>query len=957
MSALSLSPWPYPGTRWWKFDFHTHTPVSTDTPWHSLIGKPDELTPEHWLQKYMDAGIDCVAVTDHNSGAWIDPLNAAYARMQQADTRSFRALRLFPGVELSVNGGFHLLAIFAPGTRTSDIDTLLGRVEYDGTKGDSDGVTRKSAVQVIEAVIAAGGLAIPAHAEADKGLLRLREGSATKATLDANSLQQVFGCGHVLAIEVLDRAQPKPAIYVEAKVRWSEILGSDCHNFRSPAGRGQLGSAYTWVRMAAPSLEGLRLALLDGANFSLRRSDDERAFDPFAQPEHFVETIAVHDARYMGGKGSPLTMAFSPWFNALIGGRGTGKSSIVHFLRLAYRRDSELTALDPSNEARQTFERFIHEPASRDEHGGIDLRSARKTKVVVTVMRDGVRHRLCWQQDGRGPVVQVQADGGWRDSPSQETTPARFPARLFSQGQIAALAGDSQQALLAVIDEAANAGPWNAAIEDAKRRFLTLRARVREVDGKLASQPQVAVQLDDVRRKLARFEEAHHAEVLKAYQLCARQDREMSRQIDAVSAVAGLVLQLAETVVPDDVPDGLFDVQRPQDREAAQLAARLAQAISDAAKALSTISANLGMAANAVRSALEVSAWRAAEVQAKADYDALVLALKAQGVADPSEYGKLVQERQRLETETARLGSLGKERLRLTQEAAAQRRALLMARRELSEARRSFLSNSLADNPYVRIELCPYGRDARVIERSVRRLLGVTDGRFEDDILVVADDQSMKGLVADFLATDLKQPRPTSLLIEARLDAFKLNAEEAHNGLGKLNFGGYFSNYLEREFKRQPEILDRVHTWFPEDSLQVEYSRKGDGKDFRPIDQASAGQRAAAMLAFLLAHGNEPIILDQPEDDLDNHLIYELVVRQIRGNKQRRQIIVITHNPNIVVNGDAEMLHAMDFQGGQCKVVQSGSLQERAMREEVCRVMEGGREAFESRYRRLSGDI
>ena len=107
------------------------------------------------------------------------------------------------------------------------------------------------------------------------------------------------------------------------------------------------------------------------------------------------------------------------------------------------------------------------------------------------------------------------------------------------------------------------------------------------------------------------------------------------------------------------------------------------------------------------------------------------------------------------------------------------------------------------------------------------------------------------------------------------------------------------------------------------------------------------------MLAFLLAHGEEPLILDQPEDDLDNHLIYDLVVRQIRENKLRRQIIVVTHNPNIVVNGDAEMLHALDFRQGQCVVAQSGSLQEKDMREEICRVMEGGREAFDRRYRRL----
>jgi ABC-type cobalamin/Fe3+-siderophores transport system ATPase subunit len=142
-------------------------------------------------------------------------------------------------------------------------------------------------------------------------------------------------------------------------------------------------------------------------------------------------------------------------------------------------------------------------------------------------------------------------------------------------------------------------------------------------------------------------------------------------------------------------------------------------------------------------------------------------------------------------------------------------------------------------------------------------------------------------------------------------------------------------------------------TWYPEDTLTVTYSPKGDGRDFRPIQQGSAGQRAAAMLAFLLAYGGEPIVVDQPEDDLDNHLIYQLVVQQMRSNKQRRQIITVTHNPNIVVNGDAEMVHAFDFKAGQCKVIEEGSLQDASVRQEICRVMEGGEEAFEQRYRRI----
>jgi predicted metal-dependent phosphoesterase TrpH len=123
--------WNYPGARWWRFDFHAHTPASKDTTgWQRAIGTPDEVTPEKWLLKVMAAEIDCVAVTDHNSGDWIDKLKFAYERMKQEAPLGFRELHLFPGVEISVQGGFHLLAIFDPVVASSQtISDLLAQVE------------------------------------------------------------------------------------------------------------------------------------------------------------------------------------------------------------------------------------------------------------------------------------------------------------------------------------------------------------------------------------------------------------------------------------------------------------------------------------------------------------------------------------------------------------------------------------------------------------------------------------------------------------------------------------------------------------------------------------------------------------------------------------------------------------------------------------------------------------
>lgn len=939
--------WQFPGARWWKFDFHTHTPASTDTPWHRLIGTSGELTPEQWLMKYMQAGIDCVAVTDHNSGVWIDTLKSAYAVMQISPPDGFRELQLFPGVEISVSGGIHLLAIFDPEANTSDIDSLLGTVGYDGTKGDSDGVSRKSATEVVQAVLDAGALLIPAHADHMKGLLRLETGSTTKAALDANTLRQVLANPGILAMEVVDRATPKPVVYNQSGVRWTEVVGSDCHNFKDTY-LNLPGSRFTWVKMAKPSLEGLRLALLDGEGVSVRHCD-EGAFDPFRKPEHFIESIEIASTRAMGN-GRPAVLAFNPYFNALVGGRGTGKSTVVHALRLAYRREGDLSRLDSKSEPYETFERFNRIPKSRNDEGGLTINTA----LVLILNRDGVRHRLHWRHGEQAVVVEEWQANSWQPSASQTISNNRFPVRLFSQGQIAALAGNGQQAMLDVIDDAAGTSGSQEALEEAKRVFFASRGLLRELDGRLKARDAINISLQDVQRKLQRFEDVQHAGVLKAYQHVTRQSREVERQFEHQIALAERINALAEGLVVEELPEELFDTTNDADVLSAVQA--LSSAIHKAKTQLFRVAEQLTSVGAGLKLGLAQSQWNTQRDQTTSAYEKLKVELQAQGVNDPNEYGRLALERQRLDTEVKRFDGLQKQRDELMEQIKVQWHEVLDARRAISETRRQFLQLTLSGNLFVRIELVPYGQEAEVLERSLREMLGIAD-KYTDDIYVAAQGDTLaKGAIANLLigpalATGEEE---TTASFERGLQQLQRRLVNACRG--KPEFSTWFNKFLVSASEKRPEFMDHILCWFPEDGLRIEYSRKGDGRDFQPIGQASAGQRAAAMLAFLLAHGDEPLVLDQPEDDLDNHLIYDLVVKQIRANKLRRQLLIVTHNPNIVVNGDAEMLYALDF-NHQCYVKHRGSLQEKDMREEVCRIMEGGREAFERRYQRLGKEV
>ena len=151
--------------------------------------------------------------------------------------------------------------------------------------------------------------------------------------------------------------------------------------------------------------------------------------------------------------------------------------------------------------------------------------------------------------------------------------------------------------------------------------------------------------------------------------------------------------------------------------------------------------------------------------------------------------------------------------------------------------------------------------------------------------------------------------------------------------------------------KVPPERIDRLALYTPGDAVHVRFRDRG--KSWRPLAQGSPGQQTAALLAFVLGHGSEPIILDQPEDDLDTTLIYDLLVKQLRMTKRHRQVIVVTHNPNIVVHGDAEYVLSLEAGNGRSRILCEGGLQEQNVRNEICRVMEGGRDAFERRYRRI----
>ena len=136
--------------------------------------------------------------------------------------------------------------------------------------------------------------------------------------------------------------------------------------------------------------------------------------------------------------------------------------------------------------------------------------------------------------------------------------------------------------------------------------------------------------------------------------------------------------------------------------------------------------------------------------------------------------------------------------------------------------------------------------------------------------------------------------------------------------------------------------LTELVTWQVPNRFVIRYR----GKELK---HHSLGQRASALLLYVLSQRqNDVIIIDQPEDDLDNQTIYDDVIKLLREMKPHVQFIFATHNANFPVLGDAEQVHACQYQDEKI-AMRSGSIDARPVQEAIINIMEGGREAFNRR--------
>jgi hypothetical protein len=475
------------GAKWWKFDFHNHTPKSND------FGKGDALhmaiTPENWLLMYMNAGIDCVAVTDHNSGEWIDTLKVALAVMEVSQPIGYRKLFLFPGVEISASGNIHILALFDSSAGTTEVQTLLGAVRFPAAHiGTTDAVSPDSVEDIINAIHALGAVAIPAHVDKASGLF----------SLTGFTLTQAINTEGLLAIELIDKAAVKPDIYIQSKLQLAEVVGTDSHI------AAQVGTNYTWVKMGEPSLDALKLALHDGEDGIKRK--DEVSLDPnIISNRYFIKSLTVNNG-FKAGNGTPLRTEFSPWLTSVIGGRGSGKSTILNYLRIALARIDEMPP-----EVQTDFDKFNQ----LGRRGGTGMLKT-ETIIEVEIFKDGKLHLITWNNSSYTLQEWNITTGTWDTANIVSNIKELFPVQIFSQKELYALTGNPSK-LIELIDSQFDKLTWREAKDKLVNKWLTDRATRRQLHSAISEEANVRAQLGSANNKIALFESSAYKDTLSNF--------------------------------------------------------------------------------------------------------------------------------------------------------------------------------------------------------------------------------------------------------------------------------------------------------------------------------------------------------------------------------------------------------------------------------------------------------
>ncbi len=930
-----------PGARWFRADLHVHTIDDhpggrADLPAELSGGDPaapDVLAryAALFLRGAFANGVQVIGLTPHSPRTGSIPETSAvwsiveeWNRGVDDDGIPFREkiYAVFPGFEPNVNdgaNGIHLLFLFDPeigrGRYLSLFDAIM-----DGRQPWERGAlrpTRRDARAVFDTLdrsqsesMRSGApwryMALAPHFQGAHGIFREMRSEVLAR----------FPCDRLSGYELGDDRLPsdfskgkKPASFLQPFMdehRQGFFHASDACSIEA------LGRRHTWVKLASPRIEALRQAFV--ANDSRMRIGFERNDDGEMRPSGDAPDVTLSKrpwlrsvdirgtASFFGTQGNADSrFRLSPDVTCIIGGSMTGKSTLLDGLRV-----------------------HVDAPLPNDE-----------------TIRGQVQARGRDVFGAGAPVVEIDCPGSDPAAPLRE----RWPAQFFAQNELQRLSVEAS----AVEDILAGLVPSETpGIEERRRELQALDKQLRDMakrlcglDESLSEAEQAHVRARNAGNALTAFSEAG----VEGLHQASRDRQRWTETKRVAERIRADIHRIALTVNSMDVPGpahagtagaSVPESETPDDGNPERRWNRIGEQIRHLEQELDHWLVDVDRKVTTLercQDELRIAVERAlAERGLDAGKLREIQELNRQASLLPSHEANLGRTRQDLHDAEKRFVRTLEGRRSLVGE---QRKAF---DRVAAEVEREFGGR-------IRARRADHG-DFRPLDTFLRSLKqkGVT--RWWNDLEAhqkPSPDKLIDGLGPDSGHESMEESPEWVLAGQERPDPL---LDDSLEGMGMSDaVQSTFRESMTRARRRDLAALRCPDRYFLE-------LRMDDGS-YRRLDELSGGQRVSVLLSLLLeTEDTRPLVIDQPEDELDNRFLFETVLPALKRLKGCRQVIVATHDANIVVNGDADMVIQLEATASRGRVACAGAIEEPAVRDAIVRTVDGGEEAFRLRRRK-----
>ena len=961
-SVITLPP--YLGASFHKTDLQVHSLRDSNWtgPFHPTSQREDFANA--LVACCRRKGLGAIAITDHHDLClWTYVRDAASSELKQDGTpyAPEDQLVVFPGVELTLSTPpCQAILLFDPDLTEAMLQHIWGAlnvVPNDVAQGKTTTTLSLNTDRTIEAITAGLASLRLNPQETNPNLFKFLDGRfillpnvkpGGHQTLLRHNFQTHYAqapfCGGYIEKCFYSSFGPGDQNILEGRVQaWgSKAIGvfqtSDCRIATTSSDGttvdfAELGDWPTWIKWAKPSTEAIRQACLAKPS---RISQTEPTF-PLLQ----IVGVRVSDSVFLGN----VELGMSPQFNSFIGGRGTGKSSLLEYIRWALFDDPAHTGADerelPNFERRR---KALIEETLKPKHAS----------VTVFYRRNEVLYMIERSSEAKDETCIVTDSNGNKDVLRASQIRQQFPIISYAQKQLSSVGTLPDEIHRLITDPVKDElERINESIEtDILPTLRRQRINQRRV-GDLAVQISAArnanknrkEQISALQGQLQALTPSQqkiideHGTISELEQWKRRSEDLPSEVRKTLLDARGRTQSLQEITPSQTLPNAkdIVEVASAANQFRSKTIAALSQLIDEAAgsqwlnpeqqKSLAILETTISQHTAAYQACIAESAKNQKQLGEIQSLNKQLSDSEAAQIALESERAKL----------DAALSELGDGPMR-------QLLASLKERGDILEKQcgQIFEQAQHGFRPVLR----RLG-DVREIRAAITEII---EGRNVKD-----SEQKISDLSS--VVSESKNPVTNWQELINELDTLVGSREAATPpSTPILSAAGFTAANIESLRKGLPQdTLEKNRFFNIHDRIEFEFKRglKADGtENFVSFISASPGQQATCLLETLLSQDGAPLLIDQPEEDLDNEQI-QSVSERIMTTKSLRQLIFVSHNANVVVNGDSELVACFKYRDQNDNtaglISPVGSIDCGPVRETITSVMEGGKRAFELR--------